>query len=431
MKVLIIGAGVSGPVLALALKKAGHSPVLVDKFDPANLANGNGGALDFGDVGGGFTLLHGSLRFLRDLGMLEDVRSVAFSRSTHFAWCRMDGSVVYKWDVVAHKNDDDLKFTAQILRSTLHRLVMTRISREGIPVWIGKSLASVDTSDPSKVVVQFTDGTSADADLVVGADGMHSAVRRSVFGSDLVAKPDGMSGYLGVTTYDKKDGWADVANVRFFTSTQHQKRLAFCRVSDTQAFWEITEFGAAKDAEDIGSVWNTTSSEDLPAEVARLAALVKSWGAPQGIVDAIARSHRLTPLVIYDAPSLETFSKGRVVLIGDAAHGVPPHLGQGLTMAYGDAAVLSEALSIFPDDHERAFRIFNNLRVPHAHAMADRTHKFAAQNFPSSTVARLAGELAMKLMAVVFNSFNLITALSGNYKEEVKKELDSSASKSG
>ncbi|KAJ1539778.1 hypothetical protein HK405_012433 [Cladochytrium tenue] len=425
MRVLVVGAGVSGPILALALKKAGHAPILVDRFDPANLASGNGGALDFGDVGGGFTLLHGSLRFLRELGLLEEVRAISFNRSSHFAWCRMDGNIIYKWDVVAHKNEDDLRHTAQILRSSLHRLVMTRISREGIPVWIGKTLASVDTLDSSKVVAHFSDGTSAAADLLIGADGMHSAVRRSVFGAHLVAKPDGMYGYLGVTTYDKSDTWADIATVRFFTSAQLQKRLVFCRVSETQAFWEITEFGTQSFRGDDGA-WRPTTGSDLPAEIARLAFLVKSWGAPQYVVDAIARSHRLTPLAIYDAPRLDSFSSGRVVLVGDAAHGVPPHLGQGLTMAYGDAAVLSEALSLFPDDHERAFRIFNKLRVPHAHAMSDRTHKFAAQNFPVSTVARWTGELSTKVTAAVFNYFNLITVLSGDYKEEVRKELESS-----
>ncbi|KAI8807724.1 hypothetical protein BJ742DRAFT_811648 [Cladochytrium replicatum] len=428
MKVLIVGAGVGGPVLALLLKKAGHDPVIVDKFDPANLvrpktnSNGKPAPLDFGDVGGGFTLAHGPLMVLRDLGLLHKVRKVSFNETERLVWSRMDGTEIYHWDAVAHKFDDELKYTAQILRSTLHRIIMAEIGEQEIPVTVGKSLHSVDTSNPDKVVAHFTDGTSIGADILVGADGMHSSVRRAVFGDNLHAKPDLMVGYLGVTTYDEKDRWVkDGGYVNFYAQAELQKRLVLCRVSDTQVFWEITEYGTREDTDD--HTWHTTTSTALPAEVGRLAESLKSWGAPQGIVDLIARSHRLTPLNIYDAPRLDSFSKGRVVLIGDSAHGMPPHLGQGLTLAYGDAGVLAEAMTHFKDEYRRAFEIYNKLRVPHAHSMSDRTHGFAEQNFPTTTFARWTGEFTMKASSMLFNYLNLISVMSTDCKAEVNKAI--------
>ncbi|KAI8799546.1 hypothetical protein BJ742DRAFT_845545 [Cladochytrium replicatum] len=424
MKVLIVGAGVGGPVLALALKNAGHNPILVDKFDPLNLSNSM--PLDFGDVGGGFTLLHGSLRFLRDIGLLEKVREAGFNKTEQLVWNRMDGTRIYHWDVIAHKFEDELKYTTQILRSTLHKVVMAEIFEKGIQATVGKSLKSVDTTRPEKVVAHFSDGSSIEADILVGADGMHSVVRRAIFGDPLRAKPDGMMGYIGVSTYDDKDGWVSQNGyVNFYTNATLRKRLVLCRVSDAQVFWEITEYGTLdEENSDDGHTWRTTTSTALPHEVSRLSEAVKSWGAPQGIVDCIARSHRLTPLNIYDAPRLESFHKGRVVLIGDAAHGMPPHLGQGLTLACGDAAVLSEALARFPEDHTQAFGVYDRLRVPQAHSMADRTHGFAEQNFPTSLFGRWFGEYSLKFAAVPFNAFNLITILSSDYKEDVDKALE-------
>ncbi|KAI9359919.1 hypothetical protein DFJ73DRAFT_957285 [Zopfochytrium polystomum] len=480
MRVLIVGAGVAGPILALALHKDGHIPILVDKFHPAEKAAADPTSpFDFGDVGGGFTLLHGSLRFLRDLGLLDAVRAAGYNRATSFQWSRMDGTPIYHWNVVADKNEPELRATTQILRSTLHRLVMTQVSARGIPVLIGRALATVEEGVDA-VVARFTDGSAIAADVVVGADGMHSAVRRAVFGPHLRAVADGMVGYLGVTEYDPACGLLEASSVRFFTHAKLQKRLVVVRVAETLAFWEITEYGTAAAAaaarsrsparnstsgasgggasgsgaggggagsttssggtaggrqsdllsDDGGSDdgrggWRALTAAALPAEAARLAGLVESWGAPAEVSRMVARSHRLTPLVIYDAPRLASFSQGRVVLIGDAAHGMPPHLGQGLTMAYGDAAVLAEALAKFPTDHTRAFKLYNKLRVPQDHSMSDRTHKFAEQNFPSSVVARTFGEFSMRSMAVLFNYFNLITVLSSDYKEDVAKELAS------
>ncbi|KAI9327015.1 hypothetical protein DFJ73DRAFT_801015 [Zopfochytrium polystomum] len=439
MKVLIIGAGVGGPVLALALHQAGHEPILVDRLAPVDNPTSNTAAkpfVDFGDVGGGFSLLHGPLRFLRSLGLLERLRAIAFNRTTAFAWHRMDGSTVYTWDPVAHAFDPDLRYTAQVLRSALQRVVMARVAELGIRVVTGRRLVSVAEDAAAGIVTAtFADGGEPlVADVLVGADGMHSAVRRAVFGDALRAAPDRMRGFLGVTDFDERDGWREGEYVRFFAAAAIKKRLAVIRVSETDVFWEITEYGDddndgndnAASGESGGGdpgEWRATAATSLPGELGRLADAVASWGAPAGIVALVRRSRRLTPLAIYDAPRLASFARGRVVLIGDAAHGMPPHLGQGLTMAYGDAAVLAEALAAFPSDHARAFALYDKLRVPAAHAMSDRTHKFGEQNFPSTALARWLGEATTKAMAVVFNYFNLITVLSSDYKEDVRKEL--------
>ncbi|KAJ3094217.1 hypothetical protein HK100_006223 [Physocladia obscura] len=418
MKILIIGAGVAGPVIALALKRCGHEPIIVDKFNPTSFVS-EGEGVDFGHIGGGFSLLHSSLRFLNDLDLLEETRAVAFNRSEKFSFLRMDGSVIYEWDATDRKGPENLKYTAQILRSKLHTIVMRRVAKENIRVFVNKTVDTVDLSNPNQVVAHFKDGTTIAADLLIGSDGMHSQVRRLTFGTDLKAKFDGMIGYIGVSTYDKADNWDKP--VCFLTAAKIKKRLVVVRVSETEMFWEITEYGGSE--RENGDDWRSTASDVLPGEVSRLAELVQSWGAPQGVVNIIARSTRLTPLIIYDAPTLKSFTKGRVALIGDAAHGMPPHLGQGLTMAYEDAAVLSESLANFPNDHIRAFEIYNKLRVPQAHAMSDRTHSFGEQNFPQTTVARVFGEVSLKGMAVVFNWLNLITVLGGHYKEDVKKAI--------
>ncbi|KAI9338343.1 hypothetical protein DFJ73DRAFT_949867 [Zopfochytrium polystomum] len=425
MRVLIVGAGVGGPVLALALKRGGHTPILVDKFDPAAASSAapatTNHPFDFGDVGGGFSLLHGSLRFLRDLDLLEPIRDAAFNRTSTLVWSRMDGTPICHWDVVAHKYEPDLRHTAQMLRSTLHRIVMTRISQQGIAV-----------------VAHFADGSSIEADLLVGADGIHSAVRRAVFGAHLKARPFGMGGHLGVSSWDADAGFPDDVGAYFMTHIALRKRLVIMRISDTQCFWNLTEFGPGADggsgsaspqstrsSDDGGdpAAWRPTPPESLPGEVGRLAELVAEWGAPKRVVDLVARSHRLTPLAIYDAPKLDSFSSGRVVLIGDSAHGMPPHRGQGLSLAYGDAAVLAELLSRFPDDHERALAIYNKLRVPIAHDAVEKTHKFAEQTFPATTFGKVAGHLAIKMASVLSNSFNLVTTMSSNYKEDVDKAL--------
>ncbi|KAJ3040029.1 hypothetical protein HDU99_010188, partial [Rhizoclosmatium hyalinum] len=194
MHALVIGSGLVGVATALALHQTGIQCTLYDQVNLVEAAIASGGnpvAVDFGDSGGSVALMASALRVLRTLGVLDEVLASSFpAKITN--WFKIDGSANVALDTInvnrrAGETDPLLQPPIQILRSKLHSILIQAAAKEGVRTFTGKKFVSLKENE-NGVTANFEDGTSASGDFIVGADGVHSAVRRAIFGKDCKAE---------------------------------------------------------------------------------------------------------------------------------------------------------------------------------------------------------------------------------------------------
>ena len=333
MKVLISGAGIAGLALAHRLGTLGHEVVVLEQ---AAAPRTSGYMIDFFGPGYDAAERMGVLPRLLELGYRVDEAAYVDSGGRRVAGLRFD----------------------RLARAVGGRLVsimrpdVERAFREDLPAGVtlrfGARVVGVEDG-PTGVVVRLADGSAASGDLLVGADGVHSAVRRLVFG-------DGHVRYLGfhtaAFTFDDPPVHALVAG-------------RFC-VTDTVG--RQVGFYGLRDGRVAAFTVHRTSSPDLPADPR--AEVVRAYGSLGWIVPrALARCPQE---IYYDQVAqveLPRWSSGRVVLVGDACGAVSLLAGQGASLGIGGAYVLAEHLDDLAG-YERAWRpvVLDKQRVARAGA---------------------------------------------------------------
>ncbi|ORY39426.1 FAD/NAD(P)-binding domain-containing protein [Rhizoclosmatium globosum] len=405
MKVIIVGTGLAGTAAALAIRKAGHESILFDKIDlveAVQKSNGGPVSLEFGEVGAGVVIQTNGLRVLKRLGLLDQVIAAGFTDTDYMHLKQMDGGKPIKAQIGAQDPDPRLRHSVQLLRSKLHTILLKECQTVGVKVYTGKKVEKISDVVGNHVQCQFADGTTVEGDLIVGADGIHSMTRRLVYGEDSKAQFTGIMGYLGVTqlTGDLQFGESLTMN----TDRVNKREITMCRLGDDKIGWTVTEFSEPRD--DVSDTWRPYSN--LPKESARLSELVLSWGAPKNLSDIVASAKSITPVAIYDLPDLPSFHKGRVALIGDAAHGMRPNRGQGCNQAFEDAIVLADALEAFSDakDISKALLVYDRVRMERAQKIAEEARVLSARTFADTPFQANIAHLVTRIVLNVGNWTN-------------------------
>ncbi|KOX24547.1 FAD-dependent oxidoreductase [Saccharothrix sp. NRRL B-16348] len=319
MKVLISGAGIAGLALAHRLGTLGHEVVVVEQ---AAGPRTSGYMIDFFGPGYDAAERMGVLPRLLDLGYRVAEAAYVDARGRRVAGLRFD----------------------RMARAVNGRLVsvmrpdIERAFREDLPAGValrfGARVVGVEDGE-AEVRVRLADGSAVSGDLLVGADGVRSTVRRLVFG-------DGHVRYLGFHT----------AAFTFDDPAVHA--LVAGRFCVTDTVGRQVGFYGLRDGRVAAFTVHRTPSPDLPADPR--AEIVRAYGSLGWVVPrALARCPED---VYYDQVAqveLPRWSSGRVVLVGDACGAVSLLAGQGASLGIGGAYVLSEHL----DDlaaYERAWR---------------------------------------------------------------------------
>ncbi|MFL6416924.1 MAG: FAD-dependent oxidoreductase [Bryobacteraceae bacterium] len=321
-RALIIGGGVAGPVLALFLRRAGFAP---EVFEATSGPTATGGALGLAPNG---------MNVLAAVDLVQQVREASVTGS-EWLFENQAGEVL-----ASSPGGDPARYgqpTVMITRADLHRVLVERAREEGIPIHFNKSLVTLRDIPGKSVAARFSDGNSAEGDFVVGADGIRSQVRQAIMPTAPKPVYTGMMAPGGFSPSVE-------SNVR----ARSNQRVHFI-------FGQNGFFGYfnALTAEGPRTAWWSTASAPLPnkeqigaagqAELRRrLIELHGQWAEP--VPQLIQSAEAMLNIAIHDVPSLPGWSVGRTILIGDAAHAVAPHSGQGASMALEDAQFLAKLL---------------------------------------------------------------------------------------
>lgn len=311
--VLVAGAGLAGTAIATQLAAAG---IAVDLIDIKQAATA---------LGSGITLQGNALRELRRLGVWDQVREQGYSfDSLGLRAPDAAGTLLAELPDV-RSGGPDLPATVGMPRPALARILLNRAADAGAKVRLGTSYTEL-RQDAAGVDVHFADGTAGRYDLVVAADGIRSPTRR-MLGITLEPRPTGMGIWrafgprpASVTRTDLiYGGPAYIAG--------------FCPTGENSLYAYIVE-----DAQDRGAL---TPEQRLATMLGIAAAYHGPWDEIRpGLTDPSLVNYTWFETHVLPAP----WNRGRVVLIGDAAHSCPPTLAQGGAQALEDAVVLAELL---------------------------------------------------------------------------------------
>ncbi|MFV0375385.1 FAD-dependent monooxygenase [Microbacterium sp.] len=315
LNVAVIGAGYAGAAVAKALSNLGATVNVYEQ------------AAEIGEVGAGIGLRPSSMARFRDWGILDRITAVS-SPSDYFEILSGEGHPIMKeaWPEI-----DTFGLTTHLI----HRRDFIDALVGALPVGmvhLGHKLESV-TDGGDQVSATFANGESVTADLVIGADGIRSTVRGVLF-SDAEPVFAGEHAYRAVIDIDDAHGLAVDDNLRmyigrgtkvYFLPLRHRGQVSF----------DVTVLNP-------DSTWAPSiTKQDLLATVA---------GFDERIVEATRDldMDTVNARAVYDIDPLASWHTDRVVLVGDAAHAMCHHQGQGANSAILDAGVLADVLAAAP-----------------------------------------------------------------------------------
>lgn len=374
MRAIIIGGGIGGPVAAMALQRAGIEPV-VHESQPSPAAS-LGLFLGLGING---------MRVLRDLHALEAVMRTEPIPTPLMAISSTTGKQL---GVVSGGRLDRDTPRVTLMRGALQRALVDEARARGIEVRCHKRFVDYTETDRG-VVARFGDGSEIAGDILIGADGIRSRVRALMM-------PDGpQPSYTGLLNLG---GIACDARLPATPDTMHMVygRRAFFgyTVRPGGEAWWFANLGMKRepDHDELGAI----STEDWKQRLSGLFA-----DDPPFIRGLIRGTDEIVATPTHDMPSLPRWTRGRVALLGDAAHAVSPSAGQGASMAMEDAIVMAKCLRDI-NVPEQALARYQELRRPRAERIVATGRRRGKYKAPEGRTALFLRDLLMPLAFRLF-----------------------------
>lgn len=350
-RVAVIGGGLGGLTAAIALTRIAGAHVTV--FEQAR---------GLGDVGAGVTVAPNGQRVLDKLGVLEQVKRAGATPDGHGVYQDAMGNVVAEaaWEDSAKRYQNVGMYRPDLVDV---------LSREVAPdtIRLGHRLTSIQTLDTG-VRLEFENGVHDEFDAVVGADGIHSVVRDS-----LMQTPDpvysGFIAFRGVLDAALlPDDWPMISQVwmgegKHFMCYPLQQRKLFNYVGFVPSDRPLKETWSAPG--DVSELAAEFAGEKWDPKLRNFIQLIDQtfwWG-------------------LYDHEPLTNWSRGRVTLLGDAAHTMLPHAGQGVNQAIEDSITLAFFLREAEDADEiaEAFKRYTAVRMQRTAILQNSSRRSGSQ----------------------------------------------------
>lgn len=331
-RIAIIGGGIGGLTLAIALRERGD--IKVDVYEQAP---------ELKEVGAAIALSANATRFYYGRYALEpQFRDVAFEVQALIYRDGRSGRLISEI-----RGDYRAKYGYPYLgihRAALQQILSGEVGMKSIH--LNKRLLSIDDSG-REALLTFADGTTAAADLVIGADGARSTVRKLMLGYD-DALYSGCSAFRGIVEPTDMPLMPDKDAIQFWMGPGGHC-LHYPIGSGAHNFFLV---------ERHPSPW-PHKTWIAPTNDQEKLRHFQSWAAP--IIEMVSAVSCTERWALFHRPALGRWSKGRITLIGDAAHAVVPHHGQGANQSIEDVVVLADQLKR-TDDWGAAREEFERLR---------------------------------------------------------------------
>jgi 2-polyprenyl-6-methoxyphenol hydroxylase-like FAD-dependent oxidoreductase len=306
--VLIVGAGIGGLATAVALRRQGFGAMVLERRS------------ELREIGAGLTIWPNGVRALRALGTVPAEGAFELRTIGIKTW---RGKTIVETDC-SHYRDRYGAPALPMHRAELQRALLSALDTDAI---VPSSQVLGFSEGQGSVSLEGANGLSWSGDLVVGADGLRSTIRRQLLA-------DGEPRYTGVTVWRGVTGahMADLAPGESWTFLGPGFEFGFMPMIDRRVYWF-----ASKEAPARERAWAAGHRAEL---------LERHEGWPHPVLDLIQSTDEadVVRTDIYDRPPARRWSGIRVTLLGDAAHPMTPHASQGACQALEDAVELAAAL---------------------------------------------------------------------------------------
>jgi salicylate hydroxylase len=342
LKVVVVGAGIGGLTAAAALHQKGIEVEVYEK------------ARELGEVGAGLQIAPNAVKVIRALGLEPEFMEVAAEPLERLSiqWDSGEVRVREKFKGPMQEVFGARYHTAH--RADLHRLLLSKVPESAVHT--GVACESV-ANTPNGAVLRTSDGREVEADILIGADGIRSVVRRELFGArtprftnqvcwriilpmeELRLAADKLPVPLNGSEYV---GWLGPTGHVLFYPLRGGKLLNI--------------FAGRVSSEWASDDWTVASSIDEMLQA------YAGWHP--GMLHMLSRAKEAYKWGIYDHDPLTTWVQGRIAVLGDAAHPMMPTLAQGAAMSMEDGMAIARAIDVHRDDPAAALAAFDAERQP-------------------------------------------------------------------
>ena len=356
---VIIGAGIAGPAAAIALRRAGIDAIVFEATPAPR-----------DDAGAFLNLAPNGINVLRTLGLDQVLDRMGF-RNDRIVFQNEAGRTLADVPVGG----------ITIMRGALSAALRQAAEAVGVSFEFGKALESIEPR-PGGAVARFCDGTAATGSFLIGADGIHSRARQAFFANAPKPAYTGVVNLGGIVQTDLRST-GDAMHMIF----GRRGFFGYAVRPSGETYWfsnvarkhepsrrDLLNVGAQQFKHELLSI-----HRDDPPEVGRI---LRSLS---GDIGAYA---------VYDIVSLPAWHRDAVCLIGDAAHAIGPHVGQGASLALEDAFVIARCLRDISDP-AKAFSTFERLRRARVEPIVRQSRRTGQKKAPSGWLGRRIRDLIL------------------------------------
>lgn len=353
MEIGILGGGIAGLSVALALRKQGHTPRVYERrAAPATM-------------GAGVTLWPNASFVLAELGLLQDVEATSGRPP---AMRRLDAAGNALGGLDIGLLDRTMGYpTYTVLRRHLQAVLLDHAARADIPVEFGYRAVGIELDAHGRAVAYFENGASIRPDLLIGADGRMDSVARKFVAGDNTPVYQGFVNWIGVA--QGQHALVDDISIQDFWGAG--QRFGCVPIRPGLVYW------AAAQARPLSEAIPTA---DMCKEIKDLFA---GWPEPVASIIRATPAHAIRLIAVHDLEPLHTWSRANVLLVGDAAHAPLPTSGQGACQALEDAWHLARCLDSASGGLADVFQAFLKIRAPKTARLAEQGRVFARGLFDS------------------------------------------------
>ena len=345
LRIGIVGGGIGGLTAAIALKKQGLNAVVFEQAE------------ELGEVGAGLTISKNAARVFDELGLGAQLASLD-NPCPHLGSMHHESGEILGYEPRDSQelNDSNVIVSRQVHRADLYNLLVSRLKDDGGPIFLGHKLQDISQSS-DQVELSFAAGQIEICDIVIGADGLRSAVRERLFSAD----PATFTGFVAWRGLVERQFVEDISFDPHFGTYSSSDKL-FVRYPLRHGS-RIHYVAIARRNDFLCESWSA------PADVNQVAAEFDGWH------EDVVRVIRATPKdkcmrwALYSREPLDKWIAGRVCLLGDAAHPMSPFFGMGAAMAIEDALILARCFEAEKESWTSALERYQSARLPRGNHM--------------------------------------------------------------